>query len=150
MRGDEDRYWKLSAYYFEATTQMESLKHFLARKIHSLSWSNRATSIGNNIAGGLLDSKFQLCLILPNVMAPFLRTNFLTLGLNDLASQHFMAQQHCNCNPTVRPWLPYATTNKRLFKAADVGEDSWESLGLQGDPTSPFGRRSTQWLLWKE
>ena len=24
-----------------------------------------------------------------------------------------------------------------------VGEDSWESLGLQGDPTSPFWRRST-------
>ena len=25
-----------------------------------------------------------------------------------------------------------------------VGEDSWESLGLQGDPTSPFWRRSTR------
>ena len=25
-----------------------------------------------------------------------------------------------------------------------VGEDSWESLGLQGDPTSPFWRRSAQ------
>ena len=31
-----------------------------------------------------------------------------------------------------------------------VGEDSWESLGLQGDPTSPFWRRSTQGFLWKE
>ena len=27
-----------------------------------------------------------------------------------------------------------------------VGEDSWESLGLQGDPTSPFWRRSALWL----
>ena len=26
-----------------------------------------------------------------------------------------------------------------------VGEDSWESLGLQGDPTSPFWRRSAPW-----
>ena len=25
-----------------------------------------------------------------------------------------------------------------------VGEDSWESLGLQGDPTSPFWRRSAR------
>ena len=25
-----------------------------------------------------------------------------------------------------------------------VGEDSWESLGLQGDPTSPFKRRSNK------
>ena len=31
-----------------------------------------------------------------------------------------------------------------------VGEDSWESLGLQGDPTSPFWRRSALGLLWKE
>ena len=31
-----------------------------------------------------------------------------------------------------------------------VGEDSWESLGLQGDPTSPFWRRSAPEFLWKE
>ena len=31
-----------------------------------------------------------------------------------------------------------------------VGEDFWESLGLQGDPTSPFWRRSTLGFLWKE
>ena len=31
-----------------------------------------------------------------------------------------------------------------------VGEDCWESLGLQGDPTSPFWRRSALGFLWKE
>ena len=31
-----------------------------------------------------------------------------------------------------------------------VGEDSWESLGLQGDPTSPFWRRSALVFLWRE
>ena len=31
-----------------------------------------------------------------------------------------------------------------------VGEDSWESLGLQGEPTSPFWRRSALGFLWKE
>ena len=31
-----------------------------------------------------------------------------------------------------------------------VGEDSWESLGLQGDPTSPFKRRSALGFLWKD
>ena len=53
-----------------------------------------------------------------------------------------------------------------------VGEDSWESFGLQGDPTSPFWRRSSwvfiartdaeaetpirwppdakNWLIWKD
>ena len=33
---------------------------------------------------------------------------------------------------------------------SDVGEDSWESLGMQRDPTSPFGRRSALDFLWKE
>ena len=31
-----------------------------------------------------------------------------------------------------------------------VGEDSWEFLGLQGDPTSPFLRKSALGFLWKE
>ena len=31
-----------------------------------------------------------------------------------------------------------------------VGEDSWESLGLQGYPTSPFWRRSALGFLWRE
>ena len=31
-----------------------------------------------------------------------------------------------------------------------VGEASWEPLGLQGDPTSPFWRRSALGFLWKE
>ena len=35
-------------------------------------------------------------------------------------------------------------------KNCGVGEDSWESLGLQGDPTSPFWRRSTLGFLWKD
>ena len=31
-----------------------------------------------------------------------------------------------------------------------VGEDSWESLGLQGDPTSPSSRRSVLNIHWKD
>ena len=31
-----------------------------------------------------------------------------------------------------------------------VGEESWESLGLQGDPTSPFWRRSVLDVHWKD
>ena len=31
-----------------------------------------------------------------------------------------------------------------------VGEDSWESLGLQGDPNSPSSRRSVLGVLWKD
>ena len=31
-----------------------------------------------------------------------------------------------------------------------VGEDPWESLGLQGDPTSPSWRRSVLGVHWKD
>ena len=31
-----------------------------------------------------------------------------------------------------------------------IEEDSWESLGLQGDPTSPFWRRSVLGVHWKD
>ena len=31
-----------------------------------------------------------------------------------------------------------------------VGEDSWESLGLQGDPTSPSSRKSVLGVYWKD
>ena len=42
------------------------------------------------------------------------------------------------------------STEELLRLNCGVGEDSWESLGLQGDPTSPFWRRSTLGFLWKE
>ena len=34
------------------------------------------------------------------------------------------------------------STKELMLLNYGVGEDSWESLGLQGDPTSPFWRRS--------
>ena len=42
------------------------------------------------------------------------------------------------------------SAEKLMLLNCGVGEDSWESLGLQGDPTSPFWRRSALKFLWKE
>ena len=42
------------------------------------------------------------------------------------------------------------STEELMLLSCGVGEDSWESLGLQGDPTSPFWRRSTLGFLWRE
>ena len=51
-------------------------------------------------------------------------------------------------------WLALYTINtfteELMLLNCGVGEDSWESLGLQGDPTSPFWRRSALRSLWKE
>ena len=37
-----------------------------------------------------------------------------------------------------------------MFLYCGVGEDSWESLGLQGDPASPSWRRSLLGVHWKD
>ena len=43
-------------------------------------------------------------------------------------------------NVRVGLWRRLSTEELMLLNCG-VGEDSWESLGLQGDPTSPFWRR---------
>ena len=52
-------------------------------------------------------------------------------------------------------WCESWTITKAECQRTDVlncgvGEDSWESLGLQGDPTSPFWSRSTLNVHWKD
>ena len=42
------------------------------------------------------------------------------------------------------PWIFVTST------VCSARKDSWESLGLQRDPTSPFWRRSAMGFLWKE
>ena len=46
-------------------------------------------------------------------------------------------------------WRRLSAEELMLLKCG-VGEDSWESLGLQGNPTSPFWRRSALGFLWKK
>ena len=46
-------------------------------------------------------------------------------------------------------WRKLSAEELMLLKCG-VGEDSWESLGLQGDPTSPFWRRSILSVHWKD
>ena len=42
------------------------------------------------------------------------------------------------------------STEELMLLNCGVGEDSWESLGLQGDLASPFWRRSALGFLWRE
>ena len=42
------------------------------------------------------------------------------------------------------------STEKWMLLNYGIGEDSWESLGLQGDPTSPSWRRSALGIHWKD
>ena len=42
------------------------------------------------------------------------------------------------------------STEELMLLNCGVGEDSWESLGLQGDPTSPSQRRAVLSIHWKD
>ena len=42
------------------------------------------------------------------------------------------------------------STEELMLLNCGVGEDSWESLGLHGNPTGPFWRRSALRFLWRE
>ena len=46
-------------------------------------------------------------------------------------------------------WRKLSTEELMLLNCG-VGEDSWESLGLQGDPTSPSERKSVLNIHWKD
>ena len=46
-------------------------------------------------------------------------------------------------------WRKLSTKELMLLKCG-VAEDSWESLGLQGDPTSPFYMKSVLNIYWKD
>ena len=46
-------------------------------------------------------------------------------------------------------WRKLSTEELMLLNCG-VGEDSWESLELQGDPTSPFKRKSVLGVHWKD
>ena len=46
-------------------------------------------------------------------------------------------------------WRKLSTEELMLLNCG-VGEDSWESLGLQGDPSSPFWRRLALGFLWRK
>ena len=78
--------------------------------------------------------------------------------------QHIKKQRHYSANKgpssqsygyfscmdvRARLWRKLSTRELMLLNCG-IGEDSWESLGLQGDPTSPFWRRLTLGFLWKE
>ena len=42
------------------------------------------------------------------------------------------------------------STEKWMLLNCGVGEDTWESLGLQGNPTGPSQRRSVLGVHWKD
>ena len=83
----------------------------------------------------------------------------------DQPRQHIKKQRHYFANkgpssqsygfPSSHVWmreLDYKelSAEELMLLNCGVGEDSWESLGLQQDPTSPFWRKSVLNIHWKD
>ena len=65
-------------------------------------------------------------------------------------STGFSRQEYWSGVPLPSTTIMLSTLKITMLLNCVVGEDSWESLELQGDPTSPFWRRSALGFLWKE
>ena len=79
----------------------------------------------------------------------FFRQSLLkTYSLPGSESRLWFFQWSC-IDVRVGLWRRLSTEELMLLNCG-VGEDSWESLGLQGNPISPFWRRSVLGVLWKD
>ena len=76
------------------------------------------------------------------------RTGHGTTDWFQIGKEYIKAVLSC-MDVRVGLWRKLSAEELMLLKCG-VGEDSWEPLGLQGDPTSPFWKRSALGFLWKE
>ena len=75
----------------------------------------------------------------------------------DKSKHHIKKQRHyfTNKGPSSQSYgfsssHVWMRTKELMLLICDVEEDSWESLGLQGDTTSPFYRKSVLNIHWKD
>ena len=103
-------------------------------------------------ADGDCSHEIKRCLLLGRKVMTnldsILKSRGITLPTKVRLVQLWFFQWSC-MDVRVRLWRRLSTEELMVLNCG-VGEDSWESLGLQGDPTSPFWRRSALGLLWKE
>ena len=93
---------------------------------------------------------FHSCFLCFFHLIEMIYCSFFPFTLN-LITQHFHMFFYKTLHKYNSYWLwRRLSTEELMLLNCGVGEDSWESLGLQGDPTSPFWRRSTLGFLWKE
>ena len=74
---------------------------------------------------------------------------FISVALSCLTLWDICFFQQSRMDVRVGLWRRLSTEELMLLNCG-IGEYSWESLGLQGDPTNPFWRRSALGFLWKE
>ena len=121
-------------------------------------WGNSGNSVRlyfsglQIIADGGCSHEIKRCLLLGRKVMTNLDSIFKSRGIALPIMVHLVKAMIFlwSCmDVRVRLWRRLSTEELMLLNSG-VGEDSWESLGLQGDPTSPFWRRSALGFLWKE
>ena len=98
-------------------------------------------------ADGVCSHEIQRCLFLGRKVMTNLDSIFKSQQ-RSIWSRLWFFQWSC-MDVRVGLWRKLST-KKLMILNCGVGEDSWESLGLQGDPTSPSSRRSVLGVHWKD
>ena len=116
------------------------------------SWEIDGETVSDLTADGDCSHEIKRCLVLGRKVMTNLDSIFKSRDITLPAKVHLVKSM-------VFPVVMYGCeswTVKKKMSAKElmllncgVGEDSWKSLGLQGDPTSPSSRRSVLGVLWK-
>ena len=146
--------WKswLKAQYSENEDHGIWPHHFMANRWGTVETVSDFILGGSKItADGDCSHEIKRCLLLGRkVMTNLdsvLKNRDITLPTKVHLSRLWFFQWSC-MDVKVGLWRKLSAEKLMLLNCG-VGEDSWESLGLQGDPTSPFWRRSALGVLWK-
>ena len=121
--------------------------------IHTAFWKPPHDSLKLPIAKMIASHEIKRCLLLGRKVMTKLDSIFKSRDITLPTKVHLVKAMVSSvvmygCE-RVGLWRRLSAEELMRFSCG-VGEDSWESLGLQGDPTSPFWRRSTLGFLWKE
>ena len=106
--------------------------------LHSFTSSSSLPSTKNQILGRKVMTNLD----------SILKSRDITLQQRSVWSRLWFFHWSC-IDVRVGLWRKLSAEKLMLLKCG-VGEDSWESLGLQGDPTSPSKSRSVLGVHWKD
>ena len=97
-----------------------------------------------------MDKNLLTCFVLERDLAPWKSFQMMGPLWGGSASYACQEKNLVEVSWWLMVWDVMLSAEELMLLNCGVGEDSCESLGLQGDPTSPFWRRSTLGFLWKD
>ena len=106
-------------------------------------WRDRTNLIAKDLYSNTLENRYCLKELPPKF---YLEMDLARIHPNCITYEVFVPREVAeSCWASI-----YRVVEELMVLNCGVREDSWESLGLQGDPTSPAYRRSVPGVHWKD